>query len=146
MSKNSCIMQFYEINFVITWFLCFILFITRIKYQKLTTKPEKNRKYYRKCSNNFAADSKLLRKMLWTLYYLIESLGDLARGSIESLKWLGERTFCLVGRVYYIDVYELRSYCEHRCFWAVKTSQSIFFYTSSCPIFSEYSELISWLE
>ena len=41
-----------------SWSLGFILFMTSMGWQILAIKPEKNRKYYRKCSNNFAADCK----------------------------------------------------------------------------------------
>ena len=56
--KISYLMQFYEINIVKSWSLCFILFITSMRWKQLAIKPEKNRKYHHKCSNNFAAYSK----------------------------------------------------------------------------------------
>ena len=42
--------------FAKSWSLGFILFITSIRWYKLLSKQRKNRKYYRKCSNNFAVD------------------------------------------------------------------------------------------
>ena len=41
-------------------YLGFILFIKNMMLLKIGNKSEKNSKYYRKCSNNFAADCKLV--------------------------------------------------------------------------------------
>ena len=49
-------MQFYEIN--ICQIIIFRLYTVYNKHEmmKIDNKPEKNCKYYRKCSNKFAAD------------------------------------------------------------------------------------------
>ena len=56
MSKNSYLMQFCEIN--ISQVMIFRLYIVCNKHEmiKIDCKLEKNRKYYTKCLNNFAAD------------------------------------------------------------------------------------------
>ena len=59
--KNSYLIQFYEINICQLMTFGFVLFVRSMKHSKLAIKPEKNRKHYRKCSNNFAADCKRFR-------------------------------------------------------------------------------------
>ena len=56
--KNSYLTQFYEIN--ICQVIIFRLYDIYNKHE-MTIKPEKNHKYYRKCSTNFAVDSSLYR-------------------------------------------------------------------------------------
>ena len=51
-------MQFYEINICqVMIFRLYTLFITSLASYKLEMELEKYRKYYRKCSISFAADS-----------------------------------------------------------------------------------------
>ena len=60
MPKNSYLIQFNEIN--ICQIMIFRLYTVNNTHQikkKLAMKPEKNRKYYCKCSNNFSIDCRL---------------------------------------------------------------------------------------
>ena len=52
-------MQLYEINICQDMIFRLHTVYNNNEMIKLATKSEKNRKYYRKCSNNFAVDCKL---------------------------------------------------------------------------------------
>ena len=57
MSKNSYLIQFYEINICQVMIFRFYIFYNKHQMIKIGNKTrKKNRKYYRKCSNNFDDD------------------------------------------------------------------------------------------
>ena len=55
----------------------FALFLTIMRWYKLTIKPEKNFKYYCKCSNNFAADCSIRWKHCTILHAIILKLQNM---------------------------------------------------------------------